>query len=171
LILERMITSGRRSWTTVRFSVSPFVASRSRAFNADFRVCLVISAREEVVKLIGKIEGHLNDNRRGEIMRSGVKVSIFGPPNAGKVSSSRLFHSLSSRVSSLSQTHLSKHTYSCHPLFRRCAVLPPQSPLPTRRCHRLSHPWNNPRHRHRLSRYRWSESRPERYSWTERNGG
>ncbi|KAL7413196.1 hypothetical protein BDY24DRAFT_390846 [Mrakia frigida] len=51
-------------------------------------------ARAEVVKLINKIEGHLNDNRRGEIMRSGVKVSIFGPPNAGK---SSLLNHLSQR--------------------------------------------------------------------------
>lgn len=30
--------------------------------------------------------GHLNDARRGEIIRSGIRVVIFGPPNAGKSS-------------------------------------------------------------------------------------
>lgn len=29
---------------------------------------------------------HLSDNRRGEIIRSGIKLAIFGPPNAGKSS-------------------------------------------------------------------------------------
>jgi tRNA modification GTPase len=29
---------------------------------------------------------HLRDSRKGEIMRSGIKVVIFGEPNAGKSS-------------------------------------------------------------------------------------
>jgi tRNA modification GTPase len=36
--------------------------------------------------LVGTIESHLADARRGEIVRSGIKLSIFGPPNAGKSS-------------------------------------------------------------------------------------
>lgn len=37
-------------------------------------------------KLAALIQTHLNDNRRGEILRSGVKLVIFGAPNAGKSS-------------------------------------------------------------------------------------
>lgn len=33
-----------------------------------------------------RIEQHLKDYRQGEILRSGVKLAIFGPPNAGKSS-------------------------------------------------------------------------------------
>lgn len=33
-----------------------------------------------------EIAGHLADDRRGEIMRSGLRLAIFGPPNAGKSS-------------------------------------------------------------------------------------
>ncbi|OJT13192.1 tRNA modification GTPase GTPBP3, mitochondrial [Trametes pubescens] len=43
-------------------------------------------ARERVQKLRATIAHHLSDNRRGEIMRSGVRLAIFGPPNAGKSS-------------------------------------------------------------------------------------
>lgn len=35
--------------------------------------------------LAREISSHLDDDRRGEIVRSGLKVAIFGPPNAGKV--------------------------------------------------------------------------------------
>lgn len=34
--------------------------------------------------LSSDIETLLNDNRRGEIFRTGVRVAIFGPPNVGK---------------------------------------------------------------------------------------
>ncbi|KAG9126493.1 mitochondrial splicing system protein, partial [Ceratobasidium sp. 392] len=41
---------------------------------------------ERTTKLVKSIRTHLNDNRRGEILRSGVKLAIFGAPNAGKSS-------------------------------------------------------------------------------------
>lgn len=42
---------------------------------------------EQIVQnLIKSIESHLNDNRRGERLRSGVRVAIIGQPNAGKSS-------------------------------------------------------------------------------------
>ncbi|KAJ7667621.1 tRNA modification GTPase TrmE [Mycena polygramma] len=43
-------------------------------------------ARERARKLKNTIQSYLQDNRRGEIMRSGVRLTIFGPPNAGKSS-------------------------------------------------------------------------------------
>ncbi|PVF96321.1 P-loop containing nucleoside triphosphate hydrolase protein [Serendipita vermifera] len=43
-------------------------------------------ARNRVISLLDRIQGHLKDSRRGEIMRSGIKVAIFGEPNAGKSS-------------------------------------------------------------------------------------
>jgi len=52
---------------------------------AHFTQRLVI-AIEEVQALVRTIESHLADARRGEIVRSGIKLSIFGPPNAGKSS-------------------------------------------------------------------------------------
>ncbi|KIJ70366.1 hypothetical protein HYDPIDRAFT_23478 [Hydnomerulius pinastri MD-312] len=37
-------------------------------------------------QIIESIRSQLSDNRRGEILRSGIKLAIFGPPNAGKSS-------------------------------------------------------------------------------------
>lgn len=39
-----------------------------------------------VADLAKSIRTHLADNRRGEMLRSGVQVAILGPPNAGKSS-------------------------------------------------------------------------------------
>ncbi|HJD58754.1 MAG TPA: tRNA uridine-5-carboxymethylaminomethyl(34) synthesis GTPase MnmE [Rickettsia endosymbiont of Ceroptres masudai] len=36
--------------------------------------------------LVNEISNYLNDNRRGELLNSGLKLSIIGPPNAGKSS-------------------------------------------------------------------------------------
>ncbi|MCH7936026.1 MAG: tRNA uridine-5-carboxymethylaminomethyl(34) synthesis GTPase MnmE [Proteobacteria bacterium] len=44
------------------------------------------AAAEEVGKLVGEIAAHLKDNRRGERLRSGLLITIIGPPNAGKSS-------------------------------------------------------------------------------------
>ncbi|KAI0723495.1 tRNA modification GTPase TrmE [Earliella scabrosa] len=44
------------------------------------------NARSRVLNLRDIIQHHLSDNRRGEIMRSGIRLAIFGPPNAGKSS-------------------------------------------------------------------------------------
>lgn len=40
----------------------------------------------KIEELKASIENHLNDNRRGELLRDGVKVAIIGAPNAGKSS-------------------------------------------------------------------------------------
>ncbi|OAX39244.1 tRNA modification GTPase TrmE [Rhizopogon vinicolor AM-OR11-026] len=51
-------------------------------------------ARDRAMNIIDSIRSHLDDNRRGEILRSGIKLAIFGPPNAGK---SSLFNFLAQR--------------------------------------------------------------------------
>ncbi|KAI0951921.1 hypothetical protein AcV7_007878 [Taiwanofungus camphoratus] len=43
-------------------------------------------ARERVLKLQRTIQAHLSDSRRGEVLRAGIRLAIFGPPNAGKSS-------------------------------------------------------------------------------------
>ncbi|CEG35957.1 trna modification gtpase [Plasmopara halstedii] len=44
------------------------------------------AAVDRVRMLADSIRKHLADNRRGEILRSGVQVAIVGPPNSGKSS-------------------------------------------------------------------------------------
>ncbi|KAH9978113.1 tRNA modification GTPase TrmE [Lactifluus volemus] len=43
-------------------------------------------ARQRAQRLKDKIQSILSDNRRGEIMRAGIRLAIFGPPNVGKSS-------------------------------------------------------------------------------------
>ncbi|KAJ2925638.1 hypothetical protein H1R20_g11457, partial [Candolleomyces eurysporus] len=43
-------------------------------------------AESRVQKVLDTIQGYLNDHRRGEPLRSGIRLAIFGPPNAGKSS-------------------------------------------------------------------------------------
>ncbi|KAH9918164.1 tRNA modification GTPase TrmE [Fomitopsis serialis] len=43
-------------------------------------------ARERARDIAQSIREQLSDNRRGEILRSGIRLAIFGPPNAGKSS-------------------------------------------------------------------------------------
>jgi tRNA modification GTPase len=57
---------------------------RSRPSNRLLTLCFL--AKSKAFKLNETIKGHLNDRRRGEIIRSGIRLAIFGPPNAGKSS-------------------------------------------------------------------------------------
>ncbi|KAJ3512923.1 hypothetical protein NLJ89_g3247 [Agrocybe chaxingu] len=55
-------------------------------------------AKAEASTLLSQIQGHLADSRKGELVRSGIKMAIFGPPNAGK---SSLFNYLANRPASI----------------------------------------------------------------------
>jgi tRNA modification GTPase len=44
----------------------------------------LITAQQSALELLEKIRDTLNDGKRGEIIRQGIKLAIFGPPNAGK---------------------------------------------------------------------------------------
>jgi tRNA modification GTPase len=44
------------------------------------------AVREKIDVLITEIDSHLEDNRRGERMRTGMQIAIIGAPNAGKSS-------------------------------------------------------------------------------------
>lgn len=41
---------------------------------------------ERIRKVKERMEIHLKDGRRGEMMRDGIYIAIVGPPNAGKSS-------------------------------------------------------------------------------------
>lgn len=45
-----------------------------------------LTAQDKAKSLMHEIQKYLDDGRRGEILRSGVRLAIFGPPNAGKSS-------------------------------------------------------------------------------------
>ncbi len=43
-------------------------------------------ARKEAAEVLAQIRAHLNDARRGEILRDGFYLTVIGPPNSGKSS-------------------------------------------------------------------------------------
>ncbi|TFK28690.1 tRNA modification GTPase GTPBP3 [Coprinopsis marcescibilis] len=43
-------------------------------------------AKSQISEVLGIIRGYLDDKRRGELLRTGIRLAIFGPPNAGKSS-------------------------------------------------------------------------------------
>jgi len=47
---------------------------------------LAASVRRQLADLEGAMARHLDDDRRGEQLRQGVRIAILGPPNAGKSS-------------------------------------------------------------------------------------
>jgi len=53
---------------------------------------------EQIASLTRDMQRHLSDNRRGELVREGVKIAIVGPPNAGK---SSLFNLLAQREAAI----------------------------------------------------------------------
>lgn len=46
----------------------------------------IIIVRIKIEGLLLEVRNHLDDGRRGERLRTGVHVTIIGPPNAGKSS-------------------------------------------------------------------------------------
>lgn len=44
------------------------------------------SSREDIARIANEMQSHLNDGRRGEILRDGFHVAVIGAPNAGKSS-------------------------------------------------------------------------------------
>ncbi|KAG2365687.1 P-loop containing nucleoside triphosphate hydrolase protein [Suillus spraguei] len=94
---ERLAVSGAEGTARARY-----VALRSQILECSSRslyrlICDFISsvlAHDRASNIIKCIRSHLDDNRRGEILRSGIKLAIFGPPNAGK---SSLFNFLAQR--------------------------------------------------------------------------
>ena len=44
------------------------------------------AVEEAVIQLAAEVKSHLDDGRRGEILRNGLQVAIVGAPNAGKSS-------------------------------------------------------------------------------------
>jgi tRNA modification GTPase len=50
----------------------------------DLRPQLFVDLGKETEELSSRIEGYLRDSQISEVIREGFKISILGPPNAGK---------------------------------------------------------------------------------------
>jgi tRNA modification GTPase len=61
----------------------------------DLRPQLFVDLGKETEDLSSRIEGYLRDSQISEVIREGFKISILGPPNAGK---STLMNRLAKRI-------------------------------------------------------------------------
>ncbi|KAJ8908528.1 hypothetical protein NDN08_005236 [Rhodosorus marinus] len=55
-------------------------------FGEDVDESALLEILPKATEVVEEMKTHLKDGRRGEIVRSGVKLAIIGPPNAGKSS-------------------------------------------------------------------------------------
>jgi tRNA modification GTPase len=46
----------------------------------------LVDSKKQVTEIVAEIRAHLNDSRRGEILREGFHLTVIGPPNSGKSS-------------------------------------------------------------------------------------
>lgn len=79
-------------------------------------------AREQARNTLSVIQTYLQDSRRGEIIRSGIRLAIFGPPNAGK---SSLLNFLGNRNRFFPRCLLRSNAASSSKAQREAAIVTP----------------------------------------------
>jgi len=73
-------------WRDRLSKILAYVEAEIEFPDEDLPVDINEEIRPKVTGLYEEIHGHLNDNRRGERMRDGIRIAVIGAPNAGKSS-------------------------------------------------------------------------------------
>lgn len=73
-------------WRDNLTKILAYVEAELEFPDEDLPIDLVEHIRPQVTALCDDVAAHLNDNRRGERLRSGIHIAIIGAPNAGKSS-------------------------------------------------------------------------------------
>ncbi len=73
-------------WRAVLLRALAHVEARIDFSDEELPEGLDVGVTHNISELLGEITQHLDDNRRGEILRDGVFVTILGAPNVGKSS-------------------------------------------------------------------------------------
>jgi len=71
-------------WRTRMVSALALIAAEIDFSDEDLPDTLLDQARASLTVLTREMTDHLNDNRRGERLRDGLRVAIIGAPNVGK---------------------------------------------------------------------------------------
>lgn len=75
------------SWRSQLIDIAAYTeAGIDFSDEGDVSSTAMAAARARAIPLLADIQAHLDDGHRGEILRSGFRVALLGPPNAGKSS-------------------------------------------------------------------------------------
>ena len=75
-----------QSWTDRLARLLALMEADLDFSDQDLPEDLLVRVRPDLNDLVQQIREHLNDNRRGERLRDGVRIVVLGAPNAGKSS-------------------------------------------------------------------------------------
>ncbi len=73
-------------WRDRLVKILAYVEAELEFPDEDLPVDINDEIRPQIAELCEQIDAHLNDNRRGERMRDGIRIAVIGAPNAGKSS-------------------------------------------------------------------------------------
>ena len=73
-------------WRSVLLKILSYIEAKIDFPDEDLPTDILYKIKTQSKKIIDEIETSLKDNRVGEIIREGYKISIIGPPNVGKSS-------------------------------------------------------------------------------------
>ena len=71
---------------TWRIRASAWIEASIDFSDEDIPQDALAKSRQEISEVRAEIIAHLNDGRRGEILRDGLQIAVIGPPNVGKSS-------------------------------------------------------------------------------------
>ncbi len=74
------------NWRSKIIKILAYVEAEIEFPDEDLPVDIIKKIRPQIEELSKEIDSHLNDNRRGELLREGVNIAIIGAPNTGKSS-------------------------------------------------------------------------------------
>jgi tRNA modification GTPase len=73
-------------WRTALIRAAAWVEAAIDFSDEEVPADALVQAKTQVTGILEQIRAHLNDARRGEILRDGFYLAVIGPPNSGKSS-------------------------------------------------------------------------------------